>query len=73
MEYEAALMVVARHILYTLADAEQGNEHDLWGNYPEIDEEDWIRIEAWMLTLATNPKSLDFNAAYQYLADRAAQ
>jgi hypothetical protein len=64
-----AIHVVARHMVAL----GRHDDHDVWGLYPEIGENDWTKVlwEADRLVAGLRPADEAYEAAYQHLEQRA--
>lgn len=67
---KVAVETVGRHIIAAVLDNMIGEE---WENYPEIGEDDWMRVQAYVEAWARNtaPPTEQYEAAYEYLESRA--
>jgi len=65
---ELAKLTVIRHIVATVVSNHTG---EMWEDYPEIGEDDWIEISERLLNIHPFPTHQEFQAAYTHLAGRA--
>lgn len=67
-----AIDVIAKQAIKAATDDSPGYAVS-WENYPEIGEEDWVRVVARVdeLTALMAPEQAEFEAAYTYLTGRA--
>ena len=65
---ELAKLTVMRHIVATVVSNHTG---EMWEDYPEIGENDWIEITERLRHIHTFPVHTEFRTAYQHLAARA--
>jgi len=63
-----AIDIAARHAIAYFSEREIG---DAWGLYPEIGENDWETIQERVIQLAPYPDRATYQAAYDYLTERA--
>lgn len=69
-ELEAAIDMVARQVIASLVEENIGFE---WENFPEIGEQDWLRVQARCLELVPLLDFDTFGRAYALLESRAEQ
>jgi hypothetical protein len=67
-EVEAAIDVVARHVIAGLVDTYGGGE---WESVPDVGEHDWQRISKRLDELAPFPGPAEYESAYALLSSRA--
>lgn len=65
---DLAKTVVMRHIAATLVATHAG---EMWEQYPEIGEDDWLEITSRLSNVHDWPTHQEFKAAYAHLASRA--
>jgi len=68
---ELAKIAVIRRIQWLLAQSDLLGE--MWEEYPEIGEDDWLEISQRVQDIAdrSNPTGPEFEAAYAHLMERA--
>lgn len=68
LETEIAKLTILRHIVASVVSNHTG---ELWEDYPEIGEHDWIDISERVLKAYAFPTDREFKIAYAHLASRA--
>lgn len=68
LETEIAKLTIIRHIVATVVSNHTG---ELWEDYPEIGENDWIDISERVRKAYVFPTEREFQIAYAHLASRA--
>jgi len=63
-----AIDIMARHAIAYFSERGIG---DAWEFYPEIGENDWETIQERVIQLAPYPDRATYQAAYDYLTERA--